>query len=98
LIVLVYRYFGHSILTGPGGKKDMSHETEFQRLTPRENQVLGHVVSGKTNKEIARELNISPKTVEFHRKHMMKKLQAESIADLVRIAVERENSASPAKT
>lgn len=66
-------------------------EKQFLRLTPRENQVLSHVVSGKTNKEVARELEISPKTVEFHRKHLMKKLNAESLADLVRIAIEREN-------
>ena len=62
----------------------------FLRLTPRENEVLVHVVAGKTNKEVARELDISPKTVEFHRKHLMKKLGAENLADLVRIAVERE--------
>ena len=63
---------------------------QFLRLTPRENEVLIHVVAGKTNKEVARELDISPKTVEFHRKHLMKKLGADNLADLVRIAVERE--------
>lgn len=62
----------------------------FLRLTPRENEVLGLVVSGKTNKEVARALEISPKTVEFHRKHLMEKLDADSLADLVRIAIERE--------
>ncbi len=68
-------------------------QKQFLRLTPRENEVLTHVVSGKTNKEVARELDISPKTVEFHRKHLMKKLDAENLADLVRIAIERENLA-----
>ncbi len=88
----VYFLGGRSIAAKLTGRNELPAKAEFLRLTPRENQVLSHVVSGKTNKEIARELDISPKTVEFHRKHLMKKMNAESIADLVRIAVERENA------
>jgi len=73
-------------------RKQSETEAEFLRLTPRENQVLGHVISGKTSKEVARELEISPKTVEFHRKNLMKKLKAENLADLVRIAIDRQNA------
>lgn len=58
---------------------------QFSQLTPRENQVLQLVVAGKANKQIGTELDISQKTVEIHRAKVMKKLQASSIAELVRL-------------
>ena len=54
-------------------------------LTPREHQVLDMVADGKTNKAIARRLDISEKTVEIHRAHVMEKMQAKSLADLVKM-------------
>ncbi|MDN5874893.1 MAG: response regulator [Sinobacteraceae bacterium] len=57
----------------------------LQNLTGRQRDVLEAVVRGLTNKEIARELSISPKTVELHRSHMMHKMHAESVADVVRM-------------
>ena len=54
-------------------------------LTPREHQVLDMVADGETNKAIARRLDISEKTVEIHRAHVMEKMQAKSLADLVKI-------------
>lgn len=56
----------------------------LKRLTPREREVLGYVVEGFSNKEIAREMGIVPKTVEVHRARVMEKMQARSLADLVR--------------
>lgn len=53
------------------------------RLTNRESQVMSMVVSGKTNRESAALLGISLSTVEYHRANMMKKLGAESLADLI---------------
>lgn len=61
-------------------------------LTRREAEVMALVIAGKSNKEIARDLAISPKTVEVHRAHVMKKMQADSLADLVRLA---ERAAPP---
>jgi FixJ family two-component response regulator len=58
----------------------------FETLTGRERQVLALVVTGKLNKEIAAELGTSEITVKVHRGHMMHKLEAESVIDLVRIA------------
>lgn len=55
-------------------------------LTRREAEVMALVIVGKSNKEIARDLAISPKTVEVHRANVMKKMQADSLADLVRLA------------
>lgn len=54
-------------------------------LTPRELQVLRGIVDGLANKQVASDLGISPRTVETHRVHIMQKLQADSLAHLVRI-------------
>ena len=58
----------------------------YERLTPREREVLPLVVAGLLNKHIASELAASERTVKFHRAHIMKKMQAESLAELVRMA------------
>ena len=56
-------------------------------LTPRERDVLGHLVEGNPNKVIAHRLKISPRTVENHRARLMVKMQADSVAELVRMAL-----------
>lgn len=56
-------------------------------LTPREREVMQLVVEGKLNKIIAAELNISSKTVEAHRANMMDKMQADSLAELMRMVL-----------
>ena len=53
-------------------------------LTPRENEIMGMIVNGETNKSIARKLTISDKTVEAHRAKVMEKMQASSLAELMR--------------
>jgi len=58
------------------------------QLTPREKEVLQLVVSGKPNKLIARALDISTRTVEAHRAHLMEKLEVGSLAELVRLALQ----------
>ncbi|QDU33820.1 Transcriptional regulatory protein FixJ [Poriferisphaera corsica] len=59
----------------------------YNRLTPRERQVMELVVEGKLNKQIAGELGLSHKTIEVHRAHVMDKMQADSLAHLVRMAM-----------
>jgi len=56
-------------------------------LTRRERDVLEGIVAGQSNKVIARGLGISPRTVEVHRRTLMSKLKAQSVADLVRLAM-----------
>jgi DNA-binding CsgD family transcriptional regulator len=52
-------------------------------LTPREHEILAGIVAGNTSKEVARLLAISPRTVEFHRANLLKKLCARNTAELV---------------
>lgn len=56
-------------------------------LTPRERTVLEQLVIGRSNKVAAYELGISPRTVEIHRAHIMDKMNARSLSDLVRISL-----------
>jgi DNA-binding CsgD family transcriptional regulator len=56
-------------------------------LTQREHEVLMLIAGGESNKEVGRRLGISPRTVEVHRAHVMEKLGARNIVDLVRIAM-----------
>ncbi|MAU60278.1 response regulator FixJ [Parvibaculum sp.] len=59
-------------------------------LTSRERQVLEHLVAGHSNKVIAHELDISPRTVEVHRAHLMEKLKVRSLPEAVRLALAAE--------
>ena len=58
----------------------------FASLTPREEEVMAWVVAGLLNKQIARELGISEETVKVHRGHAMRKMRADSVAELVRMS------------
>ncbi len=64
-----------------------SVDLKLERLTGREQQVLGLIVAGRLNKQIADDLSISIKTVEAHRANIMDKLSARTMADLMKIAL-----------
>jgi FixJ family two-component response regulator len=64
-----------------------SREALLSRLTGREAQVLERIVAGRLNKQIADDLGISIKTVEAHRANIMEKLSANTVADLLKIAL-----------
>ena len=61
--------------------------TRLARLTPREHEVMVMVTNGRANKEIAGSLGVSAKTVEAHRARVMEKMEADSLAELVRMAI-----------
>src|SRR3954468_10028355 len=63
-----------------------SIQAKIETLTPREREVLGHVVAGRLNKQIASDLGTVEKTIKVHRSRMMEKLGIRNVADLVRMA------------
>lgn len=67
---------------GPAGATD-----PFERLTLRQREILHHLAEGLSAKEVAGKLDISPRTVEFHKYQMMETLGAKTSAELIRIAV-----------
>jgi len=64
-------------------------------LTPREREVLGHLVTGHPNKTIAYDLGASPRTIEVHRARVMEKMRARSLSELVRMAIAAEGARPP---
>jgi FixJ family two-component response regulator len=73
---------------GRGAKLRRSSRKQvlFETLTPREREVLAFVAAGLMNKQIAAELGLAEITVKIHRGHIMKKMGARSLAELLRMA------------
>jgi len=65
-------------------RADRLARERYAQLSPREREVLGLIVAGLTNKDIGRALTLSPRTVETHRANLFAKLEAESLAQLIR--------------
>jgi two-component system response regulator FixJ len=85
-----------SELTAQRAKRDEA-ETCLQRLTPREREVFALLAEGHLNKVIAGRLGISTRTAEHHRSHIMAKLRARSLSDLVRMSLGDSESPAPAR-
>jgi FixJ family two-component response regulator len=66
-------------------------QTRLDLLTPRENDVLLMIAKGKLNKQIAFDLGITQRTVEVHRARVMEKMQAKTVADLLRTVMSLES-------
>jgi FixJ family two-component response regulator len=60
----------------------------YHQLTPREREVFAHLISGQLNKQIGFDLGISERTTKIHRRQVLEKMHADSIADLVRMSAE----------
>jgi len=76
-------------------REDRDARERYAQLSEREREVLGLIVSGLTNKEIGRALDVSPRTVETHRANLFAKLEAESLAQLIRryaVLVEQDST------
>jgi FixJ family two-component response regulator len=68
------------------GKVVAELHARFEHLTPREREILSLVVTGRPNKRIAADVGLSEMTVKVHRSHVMQKMHASSLVDLVRMA------------
>ena len=73
---------------GATHRQAVEARSKLSLLTQRETEVLDLLVAGSSNKQIARDLEISPRTVEIHRANMMAKLGANHAADAVRLRLE----------
>lgn len=81
---------------GSAQRQAVEARARLATLTARESEVLDLLVAGSSNKTIARELEISPRTVEIHRANMMAKLDAHHAADAVRLRLEAAMGAGTA--
>ncbi len=79
-----------SMIDAVGRGATRSPESGIASLTGREREVLQHIAEGRASKEIARVLHISPRTVDSHRSHLMRKLGVNKASSLVRIAIREE--------
>lgn len=78
---------GHRWLSRPLAQALDSDERPPVRLTPRQRDVLSHIARGHSNKEIARSLSVSVKTVEYHRAELIARLDLHDVASLTRFAL-----------
>ena len=76
-------------MQGPDSLPARAGRTEYlrrsQRLSPRERDVLQGLMAGKRNKEMARDMQLSPRTVELYRSKLMQKMQADNMTHLIRM-------------
>lgn len=75
------------LVRGKLAREKPGDRSRLAKLSERERQVFDRLVAGQSNKVIAHELSVSPRTVEFHRSNIMGKLEAENLAELVRIGL-----------
>ena len=87
LLGLVERMLDKAHQTFSVHQQAASREALLAKLTSRETQVLERIVAGRLNKQIADDLGISIKTVEAHRANIMEKLNANTVADLLKVAL-----------
>ncbi len=83
----IHRYYEES-------QDDQAKEkilAQYQQLTPREKEIFLYIIYGKLNKVIAYELSISVNTVEIHRGNIMRKMNAKTLAELVRMGIQIES-------
>lgn len=87
LLDLVERMLDRAREAFISSQQSASREALLAKLTGRESQVLERIVAGRLNKQIADDLGISIKTVEAHRANIMEKLSANTVADLLKVAL-----------
>lgn len=97
LLGLVERMLDHAREAFTGHQQAASRDALLAKPTGREAQVLERIVAGRLNKQIADDLGISIKTVKAHRANIMEKLNANTVADLLKIALGQGQTSAAAK-
>ena len=87
LLAAVKRALEHGVAVERRSSEGVLYAERIGTLSPRERQVLDGLVAGKANKVIAKDLEISPRTVEIYRANVMTKMNAGSLSELVRMAM-----------
>jgi two-component system, LuxR family, response regulator FixJ len=91
LLTILTRHLSHSQISVQLEEQKEQALARLARLTEREREVFNGLAMGKTNKGIALDLGISPRTVEIHRARVMEKLEARSLSDLIRLGLVLEH-------
>lgn len=91
LLAAVGEALDREALTRSASQARVTMDARLARLTGRERQVLDMVVEGRHNREIAAQLEISPRTVEVYKARMMEKMQARTLPDLIRGMLTAQN-------
>lgn len=87
LVIMISTALSHAASQSKTGSISADIASRIASLSPRERQVMDGLVAGLSNKLIARDYNISPRTIEVYRANVMTKMQASSISELVRLAM-----------
>ena len=90
LVDRIHLAFLRKEMPSPETYTDPEYARRKATLTPREREVFDEVITGRTNKVIARDLGASYRTIEIHRARVMSKMCAKTLADLVRMALESD--------
>jgi two-component system response regulator FixJ len=95
LLRVVERAFNGFGLTQKAGRADLRAQELLKSLSPRQMELMQGIADGHSNKLIARNLGISPRTAEVHRARLMERLRVKSLAEVVRLAVWAQANMSP---
>jgi two-component system response regulator FixJ len=91
LIELVNKCMGKSMAAKQAHAQHEQARHRLSLLSEREQEVLKHLLAGKSSKQIASALELSPKTVDVHRSNIMRKTEQKSIAELVRLCLKADS-------
>jgi FixJ family two-component response regulator len=89
---------GRALAQDAAARSVQAHQQDlrrrYERLTPREREVFLHLIAGQLNKQVAADLEITERTIKMHRANIFQKLEVDSMAEMVRLAVDLGISAA----